>query len=226
MINQYRLIILCIGALPFTVMAAPENLSDWQDQRSDPSSTWTITQLLGDDVIAGEDTEVGEVADVIFDDQGNIQSLVIYSNGNQVERGFRTIEWPVEVFEPSDVLLSIGQQPSEFGDQQVTLSPGELFSQNQVSARAMLGMGVQVEGSPYAEVEDLILNEQGELTSAVIGTDGIEATNYWLPTELGWVTPDWIMVLPYSQSDIERTDSYPGNNGEGSNGEDSNHGTS
>lgn len=223
MVNQYRWIPLCAVSLPFTIlpfmaMAAPENLSDWQNQRSDPSSTWTITQLLGDDVIAGENTEVGEVADVIFDDQGTIQSLVVYSNGNQVERGFRTVEWPVEVFEPSDVLLSIGQQPSEFGDQQATLSPVELFGQNQFSARTMLGMGVQVEGSPYAEIEDLVLDEQGQLTSAIIGTDGIDATNYWVPTEIGWVNPDWIMVLPYSQSDIEQTDSYQGNSGGENNG--------
>ncbi len=220
MANLYRLIPLCAAALPFTAMAAlpftamaaaPENLSDWQNQRSDPSSTWTITQLLGDDVIAGENTEVGEVSDVIFDDQGTIQSLVVYSNGNQVERGFRTVEWPVEVFEPSDVLLSIGQQPPEFGDLQVTLSPAELFGQNQFSARAMLGMGVQVEGSPYAEIEDLVLNEQGQVTSAIIDPDGMETANYWIPTEIGWVNPDWIMVLPYPQSDIEQTGSYQRN---------------
>ncbi|MBS9405536.1 PRC-barrel domain-containing protein [Halomonas sp. TRM85114] len=203
-----RLFPLCIAALPLTAMAAPENLSDWQDQRGDPSSTWTISQLLGDDVIAGENTEVGEVTDVIFDDQGTIQSLVVYSNGNAVERGFRTVEWPVKVFEPSDVLLSIGQQPSEFGNQQVTHSPVEFFGQNQFSARTMLGMGVQVEGSPYAEIEDLVLNEQGQVTSAVIDPDGMETANYWLPTDIGWINEDWVMILPYSQSDIEQSDSY------------------
>ncbi len=203
-----RLIPLCAAALPFTAMAAPENLNDWQNQRGDPSSTWTISELLGDDVIAGENTEVGEVTDVIFDDQGAIQSLVVYSNGNQVERGFRTVEWPVKVFEPSDVLLSIGQQPSEFGNQQVTLSPVELFDQNQFSARAMLGMGVQVEGSPYAEIEDLVLNEQGQVTSAVIDPDGMETANYWVPTDFGWINSDWLMILPYSQNDIEASDPY------------------
>ncbi|NYS62032.1 PRC-barrel domain-containing protein [Vreelandella salicampi] len=201
-----RLIPLC-AALPFTAMAAPENLSDWQNQRSDSASNWTITQLLGDDVIAGENTEVGEVTDVILDDQGNLQSLVIYSNGNAVERGFRTVEWPVKLFEPSDVLLSIGHQPSAFGDQQVTLSSVELFGQNQLSARAMLGMGVHVEGSPYAEIEDLILNDQGQVTSAVIDPDGMETDNYWIPTDFGWINEDWVMTMPYSQSDIEQSGS-------------------
>ncbi len=218
MAHLYRLLPLCAAALPFTAMAAPENLSDWQNQRGDPSSTWTITQLLGDDVIAGENTEVGEVADVIFDDQGIIQSLIVYSNGNQVERGFRIVEWPVEVFEPSDVLLSIRQQPSEFGNQQVTLSPDELFGQNQFSASDMLGMSVQVEGSPYAEIEDLVLNEEGQVTSAVIDPDGMETVNYWIPAEIGWVNPDWVMVLPYSQIDIEKTDSYRSNSSSGNGG--------
>ncbi|CAM4239206.1 PRC-barrel domain-containing protein [Vreelandella rituensis] len=173
-----RLIPLFAAALPFTAMAAPENLNDWENQRSDPASSWTINQLLGDDVIAGENTKVGEVTDVIFDDQDNLQSLVIYSNGNAVARGFRTVEWPVKLFEPSDVLLSIGQQPSEFGNQQVTLSPAELFGQNQFSARAMLGMGVHIDGSPYAEIEDLVMHEQGQATSAVIDPGGMETTNY------------------------------------------------
>ena len=209
----HRLIPLCAAALPLTAMAAPENLSDWQNQRSDPSTAWTITQLLGDDVIAGENTEVGEVADVILDAQGNIQSLLVYSNGNAVERGFYTTEWPVKLFEPTDVLLSIDQQPSEFGNQQSTLSPQELFGQNQFSASAMLGMGVQVEDSAYAEIEDLVVNDQGQVTSAIIDPDGMETDNYWIPTEMGWVNPDWILVLPYSQSDIEQSGSYQGNIG-------------
>lgn len=203
-----RLIPLFAVALPFTTMAAPENLTDWENQRSDHASSWTINQLLGDDVIAGENTEVGEVTDVIFDDQGNLQSLVIYSNGNAVARGFRTVEWPVKLFEPSDVLLSIGQQPSEFGNQQATLSPEELFGQNQFSARALLGMGVHVDGSPYAEIEDLVMNEQGQATSAVIDPDGMEVANYWVPTDFGWINADWAMIMPYSQSDIEQSGSY------------------
>ncbi len=207
----HRLIPLCAAALPFTAMAAPDNLSDWQNQRSDSSSTWTITQLLGDDVIAGENTEVGEVADVILDRQGNIQSLLVYSNGNQVERGFRTVEWPVKVFEPDDVLLSIDQQPAKFGNRQATRSPQTLYDKNQLSASAMLGMGVQVEDSPYAEVEDLVVNDQGQVTSAIIDPDGMDTDNYWLPTDLGWVNPEWVMVMPYSQSDIEQTGAYQGN---------------
>ncbi|MEH6641671.1 hypothetical protein [Vreelandella glaciei] len=209
----YRLIPLYVTVLPLTAMAAPENLSDWQNQRSDPDTTWTITQLLGDEVIAGEntDTGVGKVADVILDDQGNIQSLLVYSNGNQVERGFRTVEWPVKLFEPSDVLLSIRHQPSEFGNLQVTLSPEELFGQNQFSASSILGMGVHVEGLPYAEIEDLVLNDQGQVTSAVIDPDGMETASYWVPTEFGWINPDWTMVLPYPKSDIEQAGSYQGN---------------
>jgi sporulation protein YlmC with PRC-barrel domain len=213
MTHLHRLIPLCAAALPFTAVAAPENLNDWQNQRSDPSTAWTMTQLLGDDVIAGENTEVGEVADVILDAQGSIQSLLVYSNGNQVERGFRTVEWPVKLFEPEDVLLSITQTPQEFGNQQTTRSPRELFNQNQLSASSLLGMGVQVGGSAYAEVEDLVVNDQGQVTSAIIDPDGLETDNYWIPTELGWVSPEWMLVVPYSQSNIEQTGSYQGNIG-------------
>lgn len=218
MTRLHRLIPLCAAALPFTAMAAPDNLSDWQAQRSDPTSTWTITQLLGDDVIAGKNTEVGEVADVLLDRQGNIQSLLIYSNGNQVERGFRTVEWPVKIFEPRDVLLSLGQQPSEFGKRQIARSPQKLYGQDQLSASAMLGMGVQVGGSPYAEVEDLIVNDQGQVTSAVIDPDGLDTDNYWIPTDLGWVNPEWVMVVPYSQEAIEQSGAYQGNSNSGSGG--------
>lgn len=203
-----RYIPLCAAALPLTAIAAPDNLDDWQNQRSDLSSTWTITQLLGDDVIAGEDTEVGEVADVMLDAEGNIQSLLVYSNGNQVEQGFRTVEWPVLLFEPNDVLLSIAQQPSEFGDQQVAGSPHELIGENQFSAVNILGMGVQVEDAAYAEVEDLVVNEQGQVTSAIIDPDGIDTDSYWIPTEIGWIDPEWVMILPYTRGDIEQSGAY------------------
>ncbi len=82
----------------------------------------------------------------------------------------------------------------------------------------MLGMSIQVEGSPYAEIEDLVLNEEGQVTSAVIDPDGMETVNYWIPTEIGWVNPDWVMVLPYSQIDIEKTDSYRSNSSSGNGG--------
>ncbi|MCG7601590.1 PRC-barrel domain-containing protein [Halomonas sp. McH1-25] len=214
--HLHRLIPLCAAALPFAAMAAPEDLSDWQNQRGDPSASWAITQLLGDDVIAGENTEVGEVADVILDAQGNIQSLLVYSNGNAVERGFYTTEWPVKLFEPSDVLLSIDQQPEEFADQQHSTSPQQFFNEDQYSASSILGMGVQVEESAYAEVEDLVVNDQGQVTSAIIDPDGMDTDNYWVPTDLGWVNPAWILVVPYSQSDIEQSGAYQGNIGNGS----------
>lgn len=210
-----RYITLCAAALPLTAVAAPDNLDDWQDQRSDPASTWTMTQLLGDDVIAGEDTEVGEVADVFLDAEGNVESLLVYSNGNEVERGFRTVDWPVLLFEPSDVLLSIAQQPSEFGDQPVASSPQELIDEDQYSAVSMLGMGVEVEGSAYAEVEDLVMNEQDQVTSAIIDPDGMDTDNYWIPTDFGWIDPEWVMVVPYSQSDIEQAGTYQDGGDEG-----------
>ncbi|MFW3615257.1 PRC-barrel domain-containing protein [Billgrantia antri] len=213
-----RYIPLCVAALPLTALAAPGNLDDWQNQRSDSASTWTMRQLLGDDVIAGEKTEVGEVADVLLDAEGRVESLLVYSNGNEVNRGFRTVEWPVLRFEPSDVLLSIAQQPSEFGDQPVASSPQELIGEDQYSALSMLGMGVEVEGAAYAEVEDLVVNEQNQVTSAIVDPDGMDTDSYWIPTDLGWIDPEWIMIVPYSQSDIEQAGAYQGDDGgEGSN---------
>ncbi|MHB0776087.1 PRC-barrel domain-containing protein [Halomonas sp. WWR20] len=202
------LIPLCLAALPLAAEAAPETLENWQSEKDASQAAWTISQLLGDDVIAGENTEVGEVTDVVLDKEGNITSIIVHSNGNQVERGYRKVEWPVKLFEPSDVLLSIAQQPSEFGKLEHSDSPQGLIGEDMFSADSVLGMSVQVEGLPYGEVEDLGIDEQGQVTSAIIDPDGVETPDYWIPSEMGWISPEWILVIPYTQSEIEQTTPY------------------
>ncbi|GAB2793723.1 hypothetical protein GCM10027040_20080 [Halomonas shantousis] len=206
--SGYRLIPLCLAALPLTAWAAPETLENWQDEKNASQPAWMISQLLGDDVIAGENTEVGEVTDVVLDEEGNVTSIIVYSNGNQVERGYREVSWPVKLFEPSDVLLSIAQQPSAFGELEHSETPQELIGEDRFSADSILGMSVQVEDKPYGEVEDLGIDEQGQVTSAVIDPDGLETSDYWIPSDMGWISPEWILVIPYTQSEIEQTAPY------------------
>lgn len=208
MTRLHRLLPLCLATLSLPAMAAPQSLDDWRDQRPDSVDTWTLSQLIGDDVIAGENSEVGEVDDVILDTDGNIQSLVVYSNGNHAERGYRQVDWPVEVFEPFDPTLSIAEKPDAFAKQQVQDSAAALAGDEQFLASRLLGMGVQVEGAPYAEVEGLIVDADDQVSSVVIDPDGLDTADYWIPTDLGWINPEWAMIVPYGKSEVESAGSY------------------
>ncbi|MEC9482265.1 MAG: PRC-barrel domain-containing protein [Halomonas sp.] len=208
----HRLIPVLAAALPLTAMAAPQNLSNWQGGQI--NEAWTLSQLLGDDVIAEQDTEVGEVVDVLFNEQGQIDSIIVYSNGNNVSPGYRRIDWPVDVFEPTDPLLSINQPPSAFGNLQsfesisALADAGGLYSL--YSGESMVGMGVRTGNSPYGEVEDIVIAND-RITSTVVDPDGRDTVNYRIPSELGWIGSDWVLVVPYSQSEIEQTRPYTAN---------------
>lgn len=190
-------------AYPLTAVGAPADLSEWPGGSYDKNTDWVITQLLSDDVIASQHTEVGEVYDVLLDADGTIQSILIYSNGNHAERGYYQVDWPVKSFEPTDPTLSIAMSVEQFQQLETAQTADSLIGENQYGARELLGMGVWVDELAYAEVGNLVVNDNEQVVSAIIDPDGLDTPDYWIPTDLGWISADRVIVVPYSQSAIE-----------------------
>lgn len=194
---------LLAAAYPFAALAAPQSLDEWPGGTFDESTDWVITELISDEVIASQHTEVGEVYDVVLDADGAIQSIIVHSNGNHADRGYREVEWPVDAYEPPDPTLSLTKSVEEFQQLDAAQSAEELIGEGEFSARDLLGMGVWVEGRPYAEIGNLVVSDGAQVVSAIIDPDGLDTPDYWIPTDLGWITTDWVIVVPYSQSAIE-----------------------
>ena len=198
---------LILAALPAAALAAPDSLDQWHTSTG-TDHTWPISALMGDDVIAGSNTEVGNVTDVVLGDQGRIMSLIVHSNGNAVDAGYYQVEWPVKLFEPGDVLLSIDATPETFAQMTRLDSPADAVADHHYLASQLLGMGVEVEGNAWEEIENLIVSGDQRINSIVIAKDGADSADYWIPASPGWINAQQVMVVPYAQADIESGHDY------------------
>lgn len=196
---------LCISAAAFTANA-DEVPADWT--YTPLTGDWRLDSVVGGEVVASDGVRVGYVNDIIFDESGLLDTVVVQQKDDSGDWQFREVAWANIDFDPvlGQVQLKVD---SEVFNSFEKMEVAEFSGFEEVEASNLLGMDVNVDGmAPYGEVEDLLVTEgDNSLSAIIVESDGPGSFHYAVPAEIDDLDAESVALeLPYTVEDIEALD--------------------
>ncbi|MEQ8603404.1 MAG: PRC-barrel domain-containing protein [Marivibrio sp.] len=185
------------GAIETTI------LSDWSYDAL--YGDWRLTSLMEASVHAETGERVGWVEDVIFDQNGVIDTVVVETKGDMVENGrFFEVEWDTLVFDSQERAVTLPYTVAQVLDLETAPTHAAFDSGQERRGEALLSMVVNLDGrEPYGRVDDLLMNVVGKVDAYVVEPDGEEGMGYALPYDPNRIdTSVEHTTLPYTQDKI------------------------
>lgn len=199
------------GAVAGTAAPAPQAtaasettiLSDWS--YGPLYQSWRLTTLMEASVHAETGERVGWVEDVIFDQDGAIDTVVVETKGDMVDNGrFFEAEWETLVFDSEERAVTLPYTVAEVVDLETAPTHAAFDSRGERRGEALLSMVVNLDGrEPYGRVDDLLVNTIGKVDAYVVEPDGEEGMGYALPYDPNRIdTSVEHATLPYTQDKV------------------------
>ena len=196
---------LCFSAVAFSA-SANEDLADWSYNTL--TDDWSLNDVVGGEVIASDGIIVGYVNDIVFDESGLLDTVVVQQKSKSGDWEFYEVAWANIDFDPAlgEVELKVD---SEAVDAFSEVEIADFSGPEEVEASNLIGMDVNVDGmAPYGEVHDLLVMEgANSLSAIVVESDGLGAFHYAVPADIEDLDADSVVLeLPYTVDDVEALD--------------------
>lgn len=201
------LAVFCLSVPAFSVSANPDvELADWD--YAPLTEDWSLDNIVGGEVIASNGIQVGYVNDIIFDESGLLDTVVVQQKDDSGDWTFREVAWANVDFDPAlnQIELKVDSETFNGFDE---LEIADFSGPEELEASNLLGMDVNADGmAPYGEVEDLLVTEgANSLSAIVVESDGLGSFHYAVPADIEDLDGDSVVLdLPYTVEDIEALD--------------------
>lgn len=169
---------------------------------------WKLSAVMEGDVISSDGKDVGDVHDIIFNEAGLLDSIVVEQHEKNLNWNFYEVAWSDIDFDPAsgEVMLELDKAEVEALPD---LELAEFSGPEEIEASNLIGMPVNLDGvTPYGEVTNVTVTPgANELSALIVESDGLGAFSYAVPADISDIDADSVgIVLPYTVEEVEDLD--------------------